>query len=560
MRILSPNPKSLNGLIIALLLFIYLLIHLVFFASRFGTNDDTGLSLIASGGLSTPPQSRLIFINSSIGYLMKNLYLFFPGFPWYSILLLTSTYGALVVFYITVTSFNTTTKNFSDSLFFRIFLFLLLVCIFHLNLSVINYTQTAFTVLAIGIAICLLSATSPNRQYFLLGSLISVIGYMWRPDVLLPVLLFFVPFSFFLLASFRIRFSKIFLVFPFLLLAAYVSNRLSFAINEDWSKWMEFNLTRGQINGNNAISRLLNNTNIEQLSGSKINDSAFSLFNSFYFDHVSIKSTDLELITQSLPSSFNLVFLSEFSLVSNLKLYGVLVLLIEISRFQFRCRKRTVYLLLFLFTFILNMVKTYLSFYVRLPDYVDHGLNFSIFLIVLLFLLIFKKVQPASSVKNFTMRFSLIFVLFLYFLGPQLRQSFNSDSYSLILKEQSVFGNVYSDLLENKHPPYFGIPVALDMSAVSPFTPIDLGATGLVQTYGWPMRMPPIDDKMISIGTSPNPSLALIAGDLALADADLFAPIFEQFFYENYSVCGYFDGFWENANTEFAYFLRIPCT
>ena len=56
MSILKFNPRKLDGSITALLLFTYSLIHLIFFASRFGTNDDTAMSLIASGGLAEPPQ------------------------------------------------------------------------------------------------------------------------------------------------------------------------------------------------------------------------------------------------------------------------------------------------------------------------------------------------------------------------------------------------------------------------------------------------------------------------------------------------------------------------
>ncbi len=69
------------SLIIHLLLFVF---YLIFYTPYFQTNDDTTMLLYLSGKLIAKENTEyVLFINFVLARFLKNLYLYFPDFPWY---------------------------------------------------------------------------------------------------------------------------------------------------------------------------------------------------------------------------------------------------------------------------------------------------------------------------------------------------------------------------------------------------------------------------------------------------------------------------------------------
>ena len=72
----------LRSLGITVVLFV---IFFIMFVPRYLSNDDVGMTIIASGiGGNGSPNEHLLFTNVLIGLMLKSLYTRVPFFPWYS--------------------------------------------------------------------------------------------------------------------------------------------------------------------------------------------------------------------------------------------------------------------------------------------------------------------------------------------------------------------------------------------------------------------------------------------------------------------------------------------
>ena len=72
---------------------IFFAVLLTFISPCFETNDDVGMSMIASGtGLSARPDEHLVFSNVVIGLILKRLYELMPSVPWYGLYLISLNY------------------------------------------------------------------------------------------------------------------------------------------------------------------------------------------------------------------------------------------------------------------------------------------------------------------------------------------------------------------------------------------------------------------------------------------------------------------------------------
>jgi hypothetical protein len=83
----AGRGAGVRGWSLALSLFLVCSSYVLFLCTyepRFGTNDDQGMMSLASGLIDGHPSSRLVFTHQSIGFVLKTLYSWKPGVPWYA--------------------------------------------------------------------------------------------------------------------------------------------------------------------------------------------------------------------------------------------------------------------------------------------------------------------------------------------------------------------------------------------------------------------------------------------------------------------------------------------
>ncbi|MFC1574178.1 hypothetical protein ACFL30_03255 [Candidatus Latescibacterota bacterium] len=198
-KLLRKFHKFDNHIIAHLLLFSVLVIsvlficELLFFVPVYQTNDDVGMSWVASGkSIVDTPDEHLLYQNVVLGFLLKKLYAGYPNFPWYGLYHFLVHYLCMIMFLYIILSIHFSLKR----------LFLFLVFFIGLELGFLNnlqFTITSFMAGQTGIFLFLafLGDRSLKSWFLLIFSIILLlISSIIRIDSFYLVLLIASPILF----------------------------------------------------------------------------------------------------------------------------------------------------------------------------------------------------------------------------------------------------------------------------------------------------------------------------------------------------------------------------
>ena len=167
---------------------------LVLFNPIYDTNEDVYILYQLSGGFGSPP-TELVHYNYGmhpyLNILIKNLFSYYPGINWYSIVLLVSHYMACCIILFEIIKRNKKVYAF--------LLYLSLYIIFEARLLLtINFTNSAIILAVAGLLLLFLNDTNrrPSIQQVVLPILILLFASLLRIHVLVPLVGISIPFLF----------------------------------------------------------------------------------------------------------------------------------------------------------------------------------------------------------------------------------------------------------------------------------------------------------------------------------------------------------------------------
>jgi len=251
------------------LVILFFLIINYFFNIRFEANDDILMSLIASGKYSGTPDAHLVFSNIIYGYINTFFYTLLPSIEWYTILSITT----LVISFSELCSFildSKLTKVLKGS-----FIIFLASLFFFVSLK-LQFTYTAgFTGIA---GICLLYSHK-TRFKTILGIALIILSSLIRFEACMLVLLITMP-TVLLNGIHPLKNTnfKLLMLTLSCIAGCKIINDVTYANEDQWAYYLEFNTARGLIHDNPNVSK------IKDELPANISASDYELFSQMFAD------------------------------------------------------------------------------------------------------------------------------------------------------------------------------------------------------------------------------------------------------------------------------------
>jgi hypothetical protein len=530
----SFNTRPLFSSFAVIAIFITVFLSLA--TPRFDTNDDVIMMLIANGNYYDKPSEHLIFTNVIIGLIIKYLYTFIPGIPWYPIYLYFFHFIAcLLILYTLILS----SKNIF--LFKRILGF---YTIFLFEIQMLMNLQFTSTSLFLGFSSILYflfitkQKESSNWIPIIAGVLLGTAG-MIRATSFWGILMFSIPLLLYGLKYLPRRNNFIFIVSALcIFLGSSIINNLYYQFSPAWKDYFEFNQVRGSLHGTPKLAWS------DELPGilKKVNwsDNDYYIFESWFFNDSTTFSKDAIKTIDKLHNPKNKIT------------YIWKIRASELIQFSQSVKGRIIYLLFILNVFFVlfssNKVKYftlllsawylsicfYLLIYVRLPLRVF----LPSFLFISLSLLIFSGNQFFPLLQNnlfpkIRHRIMVIsFIVFLVVFAPvqeMLIESLNNSTNNQQLS--SVFKTLKA---VNSEGIFVVWGSSLKYEDVSPFARSkELPKIKLIG-LGWMINSPPYVERLRQLDIDDLYQAIATRNDLYLIASDSLVSLYEQYMLEHY--------------------------
>lgn len=263
------------------------------------TNDDVAMQSIVDGTSYGEPLPHLVFSNVLIGLVLSSLYRAAEGVPWYGIYLGLAHLCALLV------AVYATLSGRVGRLWVRLLGLAAVLTAFHLSMWMqLQFTSTAILFGASGVVLYWAVAQRTPARWgglALAGAMVGASSWIrWRSATV--ALLLALPVVILSLRRVPWRRQAVFAATAaVMLLVGSVAQSLYYRDRADWQTYFAFNATRGSL----QQSPYLGNVRPAVLTqvGWTVND--LWMFQRWFFaDHQVHEAADLEVIADSLPTSF----------------------------------------------------------------------------------------------------------------------------------------------------------------------------------------------------------------------------------------------------------------
>ncbi len=531
-----------------LVLGFYATIQTSVLGSRFGANDDFGMSQIANGGYTGKPSEYLLFINIILGHVLKLCYQLIPGIQWYPLLQVVSMSIAFAVFMRSVVFTLRTAIPQERTLrgMYSLTLFFVVFTQFIVWVYSINFSTTAYFCSILGLLSLLLSLRAGQTSIAIIPIFVCLLGYLWRSHAFFSV----VPiFSIILVFQFRqIPYKSLFKnvsVMAILILIMNFTNQLAYTTSSKWHDFYDYNFLRGKIHGNFVFDTLIEKYDLSNISNRmQIPSINLKLFGQWFYSNTTTTSESLRRAIQ---------LIDENTIISDLRLSqialsqatGILLVIAPLTILAIVFVSRRYFLLILSILCILAYLifaESYIGQFIRLPSYITEGLRFSA--ILSLFMLLF--VSLITGLRDHFLKFYLHqllpFVLLpLVFYGGHLIW----ETTDLSSESKNYQAQFLADEKEFKKE----FPFALidssglfDPTISSPWSSLKLTSLHVIP-FGWGMSSPHQADRLEYLGVSRTLDGAIINGELpvlAFKDSTFLNDI-SNYLFANYDICGNWD-------------------
>ena len=505
-----------------LFLVLICIVQVKLFGSKFGSNDNVGMSQIANGGFTGRPSEHLIFINSIIGVVLKWLYTITQSVQWYSVLMIVSLISAVTVFLKSLSP-NPGLLSYRTTVCLS---FLIIYPGLSERVFSINYSSTAYFCTSLGFSSLVISLKY-QKSYLAWGPIIiCILGFLWREPAFLSVC----PIWLILIAlQYRRkdirRFSSNIALSVGLLATSKIIDFLVRDSTPQWIKFYKLNKLRGLVHGNVIIENFLNDRGIQFLSKSlaipRIN---LEFFFGWFYSYSIMGSLQLRKMVD-LIISYSLISNFEIGTIAKAELAKILLFLVAVLffliRFNYRFRFR--YLALFCFIAFFHLISvSYIEQFIRTPKYVTDGLQFNV-LVAGLTVLICEIYSRRSSKtewhlpKNYLKPIYFALILSLLQNMSSLPEQFRVAKIARVEFERNT-RNFERNLLELKNgfdQPFIAFESPVELGDLSPWSNFRMTSIRSIP-LGWTMSSPLEQSRLSFFGVSDDINQALLKGELSI--------------------------------------------
>jgi hypothetical protein len=500
-------------------------VQVMLFGSKFGTNDNVGMSQIANGGFTGRPSEHLIFVNSLVGVFLKWLYSITQNVQWYSVLMIVSLISAVTVFLKSLRP-KLGLLSYRDIVCLS---FLIIYPSMSERVFSINYSSTAYFCTSLGFSSLIISLTY-QKKFLVLGPIaICVLGFLWREPAFLSVC----PIWLILLAmQYRRkdirRFSWNIAVFVGLLATCKISDFLVRDSTPQWIRFYKLNNLRGKVHGNVVFEKLVNDYGIEFFSKSlaipRIN---LEFFFAWFFSYSVMGDQQLGKLINLINS--NSVF-SDFEIGTIAKAETLKILLflaavlLFLIRFNYRYWFRYITLFCFLAFFHLISI-SYIEQFIRTPKYVTDGIQLNVIIAGLTVFICeiyarYTSNSEAALPKHYLK--PIFFALLLAFIQnmSSLPEQFRVAKVAQVEFERNArsFERILLDSRNSFDQPFVAFESPIELADLSPWSNFRMTSIPSIP-LGWTMSSPLEKSRLSFFGVSDDMDQAFLTGKLSILSA-----------------------------------------
>ena len=497
------------------------------FGSQFGTNDDTTIAQVASGGWTGKPSQYLIFINVVIGWVLRGLYAFAPPVQWYAVLIVVS------IGFASTTFCNIILQHISRNIFRSSFTkHLLTVCLLspiiyytYANIQTLNYSSTAFFCSVCGILGLLLSLNNNSDKRIIQPMLTAIIGYLWRDTAFLSVVILTAPVVLLSVTSHNWRkYLQYSISLSFVIFIIFQFDRFSYRANKSWREYLNYDEARGALHGNKPFSQLLQSqSGYEQLlDKSGFSPSQLDLLAGWYINMKTMPLRGIEAMVALTNNRFSILDSRIHQPLFGEFLQIVLLILISSIIFIYFFKVRGVRLLVALVMTIalLGTMFAFLDTSMRLPAYVRQGLTLgSIASTLTMLLLTLQKNRLVPRLVRFDPIVNTLISLILLTMTIGLYKSNFAASNNTMQSTQRDFSESTNHFLSSVSTPTLGSSFPIPLGQENPFGSFRLTSLKLIPV-GWMVHSPHSAARMRYFHLSEDIDQAILDGKLTITFGD----------------------------------------
>lgn len=528
---LNPNVESIvemfnrskqvlfNRWALFCLISIYCVIQTLFIGSKFGTNDDVGMSQIANGGFTGAPSEHLIFINTVLGFTLKFLYTIIPTIQWYSVLMVCSLVFSLSVF-LDALMRQLKPRGAITKVIFLAATSAIIFPTFLNSVFEVNYSGTAYFCSILGFCSWLLCLKDSNYRVPIAPLFACLLGFLWRDSAFYSVLPIWIVVIFVLYRrGHKRKYLNSFAFIGLMLAFGRITDYFSKHSSQDWKAFHELNSLRGLIHGNKIIDSVVMNQGMKQLSESsgisRINlDFFFGWFVSYNAMGKSSLQKLVEIISDnSMISIFQLGEVAIAEAEKSLKMYLAIWLVFLVFNASFKWK------FLFSSAIVIGLqllIISYLEIYIRTPKYVIDGIQFSVTMAALL--LLFSQLESLEDSYNSQKQFwFMVLIPFFLVLALGLSEKMNYISNNVVIakKVQGVFEQDLAGFENILSEPAVAFSAPFELANVNPWSPFRMTEIPLI-TLGWGMSSPLQENRLAYFGADTDLDRALLKGGVSV--------------------------------------------
>jgi hypothetical protein len=515
------------------------------FGSKFGTNDNVGMSQIANGGFAGRPSEHLIFVNSVIGVVLKWLYTITQWAQWYSALIVISLISAVTVFLKSLSPRPGSPSYWTIACLS----FLIIYPSLSDHVFSINYSSTAYFCTSLGFSSLIISLKHPKKNLAWGPIIISVLGFLWREPAFLSVC----PIWLILIAlQYRRKDIRRYSWNIALLVGSLTTCKIiDFLIRESTPQWIQFyklNTLRGLVHGNVIVEKIVNDHGFQFLSKSlaipRIN---LEFFYGWFFSYSIMGDQQLRKMV-NLINSYSSISNFEIGTIAKAELAKVLLYLVAVLSFliRFKYRFRFRYLSLFCFIALFHLISvSYIEQFIRTPNYVTEGIQLNVLVAGLTVLICEIYSRNTSNTEEHLPNHFLKPIYFIVIFS--LIQNISSlPEQSRVAKIAQVefernSRNFKRDLLELENDfdqPFVAFESPIELSDLSPWSDFRMTSIRSIP-LGWTMSSPLEQSRLSFFGVSDDINQALLNGELSiLSSIDSSTPYqLQRYLMTNFDEC-----------------------
>lgn len=539
---MKQKPFHLVDYLLLFLLIGIFFHQVIFLTSSYEPNDTNGMAQIASGGISGTPSSYLVYSNIVLGFLISNSYRLISDFSWYAVFQVLSVLFSCLVFLITFFRFARAKLHIFSYILFANFTFLASAVLLKWNTTSINYSATAFQCSVLGLGSLLLAVNANLRLLAWLASAVAVLGFLWRHDAFFGTLLFFTPLIVADLFNGDCKKKiNVWSAFSALLATAFFVNKYMYLRDPAWANYYRFISSSAPLQGNLSFDEIKNSKNFGgTLLKSGMSRESFEMFENWFLDPKIMQVESLKYLGALAERSS----VSEIIFKMNsVRTFGSLILTILIAvafSFFMNARFTVVIPLTVINFFTLSFVKTFLFVDLRLPEYVQTGINLSYLIVLSLSFLLysssksFKKHEERLKKNNWSFGVANLFIALLILVNyGDWRPN------KVLAMEQEKFDVSVKALIAEDRPAQFIRPSILSEGYENPFINYSLKDAKVVPS-GLIMGSPLHERMLENLGISRSVPLALINGEMLVSGSRTYLVALEKYLFKEYEVCGVF--------------------